>query len=105
MARTYVHAGCGETIISGEDYVLLECPFRPIESTFCSCCGQLVPLSSVAWSDTGENIAKYRERLYASVPFWRRVYLMTCGNAYEGAVALNLDSHGNPKSDQRQPVG
>ena len=105
LARSYEHAECGhETLVSGEEYVLLECPFRPIASTMCVGCGHLVPLSSVAWSDTGENIAAYRERLYRSVSFWRRMYLMLLGNAYEGAVSLNLDSQGKPKSDERQVV-
>ncbi len=106
LARSYEHADCGhETLVSGEDYVLLECPFRPIESTHCARCGRLVPLSSVAWCDTGENVAAYRERLYHSVSFWRRMYLMLLGSNYEGAVTLNLDSKGKPKSTARQVVG
>src|SRR4051812_14587631 len=31
LSRSYRHAGCGQTtVVSGEDYVLLECPFRPV---------------------------------------------------------------------------
>jgi hypothetical protein len=106
LARSYEHADCGhETLVSGDDYVLLECPFRPIESTFCVGCGRLVPLSSVAWSDTGENVAAYRDRLYRSVSFWKRMYLMLLGNNYEGAVTLKLDSQGKPRSTARQVVG
>lgn len=97
LARTIVHAGCGETIVSGVDYVLLECPFRQVPAVRCDCCGEDVPLSSVAWSDTGENVAEYRRRIKESVPFWQRAYLSTIGNAYEGAIALQLDSRGNPK--------
>jgi hypothetical protein len=106
LARSYQHADCGhETLVSGEDYVLLECPFRPIATTMCAGCGRLVPLSSVAWCDTGENLATYRERLYQSVSFWRRMYLMLLGNNYEGAVSLNLDSQGKPKQSPPQVVG
>jgi hypothetical protein len=106
LARSYQHAECGhETLVSGNDYLQLEGPFRPIESTHCAGCGKLVPLSSLAWSDTGENVASYRQRLYKSVSFWRRMYLMLMGNAYEGAVALNLDSKGQPKVPERQIAG
>ena len=106
LARSYEHADCGqETLVSGEDYVLLECPFRPIESTLCAGCGHLVPLSSIAWSDTGENVADYRQRIYNSVSFWRRMYLMLLGNAFEGAVTLNLNSNGQPKDGGRQVAG
>jgi hypothetical protein len=106
LARSYEHADCGhETLVSGDDYVVLECPFRPIASTMCVGCGKLVPLSSVAWCDTGENLAAYRDRLYHSVSFWRRMYLMLLGNNFEGAVSLNLDSHGKPRVSTRQVVG
>ena len=65
----------------------------------------LVPLSSVAWCDTGENVAAYRDRLYSSVSFWKRMYLMLLGNNYEGAVTLKLDSQGKPRATVRQAVG
>jgi hypothetical protein len=106
LARSFQHAECGqETLVSGQNYVLLECPFKAIESTMCSGCGHLVPLSSIAWSDTRENVAAYRQRIYQTVSFWRRMYLMLLGNTYEGAVSLNLDSHGHPKSGERQVAG
>jgi len=106
LARSYQHAECGhETLVSGQDYVLLECPFRPIASTMCAGCGHLVPLSSIAWCDTGENVSDYRQRIYNSVLFWRRMYLMLLGNIYEGAVTLNLDSKGQPKDGERQVAG
>jgi hypothetical protein len=76
---------------------LLECPFRPVDATYCCGCDEFVPLNSVVWSDSMENIADYRERLYASVPVMRKLYLLFLGNAYEGAVNLNLDSSGKPK--------
>jgi hypothetical protein len=95
LSRAYRHVDCGrETIVSGDDYVLLECPFRPVTSTYCACCGDFVPLDAVEWTDTGESIAAYRQRIAAGVPFLRQVYLYVFGNAYEGAVALNLDSRG-----------
>jgi hypothetical protein len=97
LARAYRHNACGEeTVVSGDDYVLLECPFRPVDATYCCGCSQMVPLDAVAWSDSQENIAAYRKRVHASVPFWRGVYLLLIGNAYEGAVNLNLDRTGHP---------
>ncbi len=97
LARAYRHDGCGEeTVVSGDDYVLLECPFRTVDATFCCGCDDFVSLDSVAWSDSQECIAAYRKRVYDSVPFWRGVYLLLIGNAYEGAVNLNLDRTGHP---------
>jgi hypothetical protein len=100
-SRAYRHEACGgDTLVSGDDYVLLECPFRPVDATFCCTCEQMVPLESVSWVDSGQNVAQYRRQVHDSVPFLRRVYLSLLGNAYEGAVNLNLDSSGTP----RQPT-
>jgi hypothetical protein len=98
LARAYRHDACGgETVVSGDDYVMLECPFRPVDATYCCTCEEMVGLDSVTWIDTGECIQDYRKQVYDSVPFWRSVYLTLLGNAYEGAVNLNLDSAGRPK--------
>jgi hypothetical protein len=95
LSRSYRHAGCGQTtLVSGDDYVLLECPFRPVPRTFCCGCQQFVGLEEVRWTDSDERISDYRARVYASVPFWRRIWLAVFGNAYEGAVNLHLDSKG-----------
>jgi hypothetical protein len=100
VARAYRHADCGcETIASGDALVLLECPFRQVDSTFCAVCNDYAALDRVSWSDSGELISAYRQRLYNSVSFWRRMYLILLGNAYEGAVNLNLDSRGKVKDD------
>ena len=100
VRRAYKHFACGcETAAAGDALVLLECPFRPVDSTLCAHCDDYAPLDQVAWSDSGEVIADYRRRVYSSVSFWRRVYLMTLGNAYEGAINLNLDKSGRLKDD------
>ena len=102
VRRTYVHADCGrETTAAGDALVLLECPFRPVDSTLCSGCGEYVKLERVAWSDSGENIAQYRQRVYNSLSFWQRMYYAIIGNAYEGAINLKLDRNGRPK--ERSP--
>jgi hypothetical protein len=95
LSRAYRHAGCGQTtVISGDDYVLLECPFRPVTGTFCHGCQQFVLLNEVRWVDSDEKISDYRARVAASVPFWRRLWLTIFANAYQGAVNLHLDSRG-----------
>jgi hypothetical protein len=97
LSRVYRHTGCGgQTVISGDDYVNLECPFRPVQGTYCCACQQFVPLSMLQWSDTGENVAEYRRQLYDSVPYMRRVWLTWFGSRYEGALNLRLDKHGLP---------
>jgi hypothetical protein len=98
VRRAYVHLDCGrETTAAGDALVLLECPFRPVESTLCERCNEFVKLDRVEWSDSRENIAQYRQRVYDSVSFWKRMYYIIAGNAYEGAINLHLDRSGRPK--------
>jgi hypothetical protein len=95
--RAYHHAACdGVTVVSGDDYVLLECPFRPVTGTFCCSCRRLVPLDAVRWADSGELISAYRKRVAAAVPFWRKVYLTLFATAYEGAVNWGVEWQGPP---------
>jgi hypothetical protein len=97
LARAYRHVSCGmDTLVAGDDYVLLECPFRPVTSTFCCGCQKFVLLNEVRWVDTDEKISTYRERVKASVPWWKRIYLMLFANAYQGALNLRLDKRGRP---------
>jgi hypothetical protein len=98
VRRAYVHLDCnGETVATGDALVLLECPFRPIESTVCARCGNHVKLDRVVWSDSRENVAEYRQRVYNSLSIWQRLYYAVIGNAYEGAINLHLDRSGRPK--------
>src|SRR5262245_22586912 len=53
VSRVYQHTCGAATRVSGDDYVLLECPFRPVDSTICAGCKNYVPLDSVRWEDTG----------------------------------------------------
>jgi hypothetical protein len=97
--RAYRHSACGSTtVVSGDDYVLLECPFRPVSGTFCCGCKRFVPLDEVKWADSGETIAAYRKRVASTVPFWRKVYLFLFGTAYEGAVNWGVEWKGEPES-------
>lgn len=95
LERAYRHVGCGHvTLVSGDDYVLLECPFRPVTETFCAGCQQYVYLNEVRWVDSDQKICDYRDQVKASVPFWKRIWLSVFCNAYQGAVNLHLDSRG-----------
>jgi hypothetical protein len=97
VSRAYEHKSChAVTVAAGDDLVRLECPFRPLDGTYCCRCGDFVPLDDVRWTDTGETISTYRRRLKASVGFWRRLYLTAFCNAYQGAINLHLDSKGRP---------
>ena len=75
--------------------LLSECRIQ-LKVTDCCRCGDFVPLDDVRWADTGEIISAYRQRVKASVGFWRRLYLTVFCNAYEGAINLHLDSKGRP---------
>jgi hypothetical protein len=102
LSRVYVHQACKRaTTVSGDDYVMLECPFRPVTHTICAACGQGVPLDEVAWADSGQRISEYRKEVASSVSFWEKMRFALFRNAYEGALRLNLDAKGNPKPGAR----
>jgi hypothetical protein len=68
-SRTYVHRVCGEsTEISGDDFEKLCDPFRMINGTFCTHCGQMVGLREVFWTDTGEAVGDARDRWRTDAP-------------------------------------
>ena len=58
-------------------------------------------LNAVVWADSGEAISEYRQRIVAAVPYWDQVRLALFGNAYEGALNLNLDRTGAPRPGPR----
>jgi hypothetical protein len=98
LSRHYVHSACnGVTCISGDDYVIIECPFRRVTHTYCATCNRTVPLEEVKWVDSGQRISDYRTEIAASVSFWEKLRLTVLGTAYEGALQLRLDAKGNPK--------
>lgn len=102
--RSYYHPKChGTTVVSGEDFVRLECPFRGVSGTFCCGCQQHVPLNEVQWSDTNEVIGRYRERIAGVVSFWERIKLSLFANAYQGAINLGVDEYGHIVQPLREP--
>lgn len=81
-SRVYTHRGCGgSTVVSGDDYLLLEFPHRSLSGTFCCKCRSFVPLYAVDWDDTGENVDGYRQRLMAATSGWDQVRIGLLGNA------------------------
>ena len=102
LSRAYIHRTCKRaTKVSGDDYVMLECPFRPVTHTICAAYGQKVPLNEVEWADSGQRISEYRKEVASSVSFWEKMRFALFRNAYEGALRLNLDAKGNPKPGAR----
>ena len=102
LVRNYVHTACnGVTGISGDDYVIIECPFRRVTHTYCATCNQTVPLDEVKWVDSGQRISDYRKEIAAGVTFWEKLRLTVLGTSYEGALRLHLDAKGNPKPGAR----
>jgi hypothetical protein len=83
---------------------LLECAFRPVESTVCAHCKTFVTLNEVRWVDSDERISDYRERLRKSVSIWRQIYLAVFCNAYQGAINWGVEWKGDfDERDVRQP--
>ena len=102
LSRDYIHSACrGVTTISGDDYVIIECPFRRVTHTYCATCNQTVPLDEVAWVDSSQRISDYRKEIAGSVSFLEKWRLTILGTAYEGALRLHLDAKGNPKSEAK----
>jgi hypothetical protein len=102
LSRSYIHAVCnGATKISGDDYVRLECPFRPVTHTICAVCRKPVALNEVRWTDSGQRVSEYRAEVASGVNFWEKLRLALFATAYEGALRLNLDAKGNPKPGAR----
>jgi hypothetical protein len=102
LSRNYIHSVCkGATKVSGDHYVMLECPFRPVTHTICAVCRKEVPLAEVVWADSGQRISEYRKQIASGVTFWEKLRLTLLGTAYEGALRLNLDAKGNPKPGAR----
>ncbi len=106
LSRNYIHSACkAATKVSGDHYVMLECPFRRVTHTFCPTCNKEVPLEEVEWADSGHRISEYRREIASGVTFWEKMRLTLFGTAYEGALRLNLDAKGNPKpGTRRAPV-
>ena len=106
LSRVYYHKRCRKaTVISGDDLVRLETPFRGCDGTFCCACKDFDTLDQIVWADTGENVQEYRDRLALSVPALRKMWLTGFCNAYVGALNLHLDSRGQPAAPPRpQPV-
>jgi hypothetical protein len=97
LKREYRHLDCDQvTVVSGDHLVMLECPFRHYHGTFCVSCNDMVPMDSVMWEDSGESIQDYRNQVYYSVSWMRRLYLTWVGTTYEGALNLRLDKWGQP---------
>jgi len=98
LSRNYIHTTCKRaTKVSGDDYVMLECPFRPVTHTVCAACREAVPLDEVEWADSGQRISDYRKELASGFTFLEKVRFALFRTAYEGAIRLNLDAKGNPK--------
>lgn len=95
LSRTFFHPQCQKTThVEDDDLVLLECPFHSHLQTFCSGCERLLTLDQLYWSDTGENILEYRQRLLESVPIYRRIFLTHFATPYAGALNLGLNARG-----------
>jgi hypothetical protein len=102
LSRDYIHTKCKRaTKVSGDDYVMLECPFRPVTHTVCAACRETVPLNEVEWADSGQRISDYRKELASGFSFLQKLRFALFRTAYEGAIRLNLDAKGNPKPGMR----
>jgi hypothetical protein len=90
-ARVYFHLDCGNTTeIGGYQFERLANPFCLVTSTFCSGCGKAVPLNTVEWSDTQENVATYRHRLRNEPPPGQRVVRLVVAPVFGALLGLTL---------------
>lgn len=75
-ARDYTHSKCGSETTVTEDNLTAICnPLCFVEATFCANCKDMDALSEFTWSDTGETLVDFRERMTTLVPrFWWKFY-------------------------------
>ena len=67
--RVYAHEGCGGlTRVSGNDFTHICDPFWPCTGTFCCGCGKHVPFRECVWTETGEDLQSYTDKLRAARP-------------------------------------
>jgi hypothetical protein len=71
VPQVYVHHKCGVATCMPEEIVrsYLQNPYLYLaDATFCCGCGKHVPNRECSWTETGENLQEYMERLRAAKP-------------------------------------
>ena len=71
VPQVYVHRKCGVATRMPEEIVrsyLVNPWLYSADATFCCGCGTHVPFRQCVWSETGENLQKYMDRLRAAAP-------------------------------------
>jgi hypothetical protein len=71
VPQVYVHRCCGATTGMPEDIIrsYLKNPYLYLaDQTFCTGCGKHVPFRDCEWTETGEELQSYMDRLRAEKP-------------------------------------
>jgi hypothetical protein len=71
VPRVYVHKKCGVATQMPEEIIrsYLKNPYMYMaDATFCCGCGTHVPFRECKWTETGENLQKYTDKLRAAKP-------------------------------------
>ncbi|NLE40051.1 MAG: hypothetical protein GX621_18705 [Pirellulaceae bacterium] len=74
VPRVYVHRRCGAATEMPDEIIrsYLKNPYLYYsDRTFCTGCGDHVPWSECEWTETGQNLQKYIDRLRAEKPEMR----------------------------------
>lgn len=91
IPRHYFHADCGQTTGMPEEIVrsYLTNPFLYASRTFCCGCGGYVRHSELEWTETGERLNLYFERL-------RRTYMRRYGELPSVCAPEFRNRYGQP---------
>ena len=90
-SRTYTHRRCeGQTVVSDAHYTHISDPFRPCTATYCCTCANFVPLPEVFWSDSGEDLVAYRQRMRKETPGTLRFWRSGLGLLLGGAIGAGI---------------
>lgn len=89
--RYYEHRGCGvQTGVTEEHFDAMADPFHRVVSSWCHGCNDFVPIGELRWADTGEDMVKYRKRLWQATPPVLRAWRLGLGAGVGGLVAALL---------------
>lgn len=94
VPKVYVHRKCGAATGMPEEIIrsYLKNPFMYMaDSTFCTGCGKHVPFRECKWTETGEDLQSYTDKLRAAKPELKpkgcMVAILFVGVGLSGAIA------------------
>lgn len=94
VPKVYIHRKCGAATGMPEGIIrsYLKNPYMYMaDATFCTGCGKHVPVRECEWTETGENLQSYMNKLRAAKPEMKPegclAAILLVGVGFSGAIA------------------